>query len=71
VIAVSNSVKNYLVNQFKVSPEKILTLYNPVEKSVIKDEDLINSFKTKNKITDENKIILFVGRLCHDKGLIN
>ena len=68
VIAVSNSVRNYIVDNYKVSAERILTLYNPVEKSQIKDEALINSFKAEKKITDENKIILFVGRLCRDKG---
>jgi glycosyltransferase involved in cell wall biosynthesis len=45
-----------------------LTLFNPVEKSEEKDEILLNLFRTGKKITGENKIILFVGRLCRDKG---
>ena len=69
VIAVSNSIRNYLVNNYKVSPERILTLYNPVEKSQIKDEVSINSFKAEKKISNKNKIILFVGRLCREKGI--
>ncbi|MCU0413477.1 MAG: glycosyltransferase family 4 protein [Ignavibacteriaceae bacterium] len=68
VIAVSYSINNYLVNDFKVSAERILTLYNPVEKLQEKDESLLNLFRTEKKITDENKIILFVGRICPDKG---
>jgi len=68
VIAVSNSVRNYLFNDFKVSAERILTLYNPIEKSQEKDKVLLNLFRTEKGITDENKIILFVGRLCSDKG---
>lgn len=68
VIAVSNSVRNYLINHFKVPAEKVLTLYNPIEKSIIEDKVSIDSFKSEKKIADENKIILFVGRLCPDKG---
>jgi glycosyltransferase involved in cell wall biosynthesis len=68
VIAVSNSVKNNLVDKHRVSSEIILTLYNCVEMLHQRDEALINSFKDEKKITDENKIILFVGRLCRDKG---
>ncbi|MDZ7623394.1 MAG: glycosyltransferase family 4 protein [Ignavibacteriaceae bacterium] len=68
VIAVSNSVRNYIMNDFKVSAERILTLYNPIEKSQEKDEALLNLFRTEKEITDENKIILFVGRICPDKG---
>lgn len=68
VIAVSNSIKNFIVDNFKVSAEKILTLHNPVEKSQAKDEFSFDSFKSEKNITNENKIILFVGRLCHEKG---
>ena len=68
VIAVSNSVRNYLVRNFKVSAERILTLYNPVEKSQINDEPSIDSFISEKKIICKNQIILFVGRLCREKG---
>lgn len=68
VIAVSNPVRNYLINKFEVSNERALTLYNPVEKLHQRDEASTNSFKAEKKITEENKIILFVGRLCRDKG---
>lgn len=70
VIAVSNSVRDYLINNHKVSADRILTLYNPVEKLHHNSSgNFINSFKYENKIRDENKIILFVGRICRDKGL--
>lgn len=68
VIAVSNSVRNYIMSDFKVSAERILTLYNPIENFQEKDEVLLNIFRTEKEITDENKIILFIGRICHDKG---
>lgn len=68
VIAVSDSIRDYIVDKHKVSAERIITLFNPVEKSDQRDEAFINSFKEEKKIIDENNIILFVGRLCRDKG---
>lgn len=68
VIAVSNSIRDYLLNNHKVDVERILTLYNPVEKFHHNSSgNFISSFKSENKIRDENKIILFVGRICRDK----
>ena len=68
VLTVSDAVKKYIIEKCKVSSERILTLHNPIENSQLINKVAIHSIKAEKKLTEKNKIILFIGRLCRDKG---
>ncbi len=57
IIAVSNRIKNWIVNEYYVDPNKIEVIYNAVEK--------INPPETKKS----GKLVLYVGRLSLMKGV--
>ena len=60
IIAISNAVKNHLINDRNVDDKKCLKIYNPIT----------NIFKENNKRLDENEYnITFVGRLNSIKGI--
>ena len=66
IISVSNQITRYLKEKFDISNERIFTLYNPViEFSEINGT---NEFKKKLSITNDKKIILFMGRINYVKG---
>ncbi|MEG8988649.1 glycosyltransferase family 4 protein [Ignavibacteria bacterium 4148-Me] len=66
IIAVSNTVKNNLINNYGISEKKIVQFYNPVDKSVTNEIQINrNDFKIDNK----SKVILFVGRYSKEKGI--
>ncbi|MDK0606746.1 glycosyltransferase family 4 protein [Clostridium perfringens] len=65
VIAVSNSVKNILVNKSKLSSKRIITIYNTINNSDFgKVDESILYLKEKNKF-----IIAQIGRLTKLKGI--
>lgn len=69
VIALSKGVKENVVRRYKVNPEKIDVIYNPV------DVDAIQNHIDNGKIAEEHqaifdsdaKVIITAGRLVHDK----
>src|SRR5699024_6852830 len=65
VIALSEGVKQDLVNNFKVKPKKLEVIYNPVETNKIEEyskEEIIDFTKKDNE-----KLIISVGRLVEQK----
>jgi len=68
IISVSNSVADYLINEYKISKEKIVTLYNPLDPSLRVDLLAGEKFKKENNISSDKKLLLFVGRVIKDKG---
>lgn len=62
IIAVSNSVRNVLIDRLKIPEKKVVTIYNPIDRETIVD----NSRKFKVDIDD---LILFVGRLSPVKNI--
>jgi len=68
IISVSESVSKYLVANFNLKREKIITLFNPADKASPLDTILCDMFKDKNKISADKKLVLFVGRISKEKG---
>jgi glycosyltransferase involved in cell wall biosynthesis len=68
IISVSNSVRNFLIKNYGLSKEKVITIYNPVEHLINTDLELSKKFKEENNITSEKKVLLFAGRIAKDKG---
>lgn len=68
IISVSNSVSSYLLNNFNVKKENILTLYNPIEELPVMDSKEKEILKNEFGINREQKILLFIGRINQFKG---
>jgi len=67
IIAVSNVVKEQLVNSFSISAGKIETIYNPIDfphLSINKEK-----LREKLKIADNKIVLLFIGRISKVKGV--
>ncbi len=69
IIAVSETVRNYIIQWHRISPTKVVTLYNGIDiekyESNNNGNDLMNEFNLdKNRLT-----IGFIGRLVEVKGL--
>lgn len=62
VIAVSNFVKQRLVNKYYVDPKKITVVYNSVESA---DQVLGTA---RERISANDKVVLFLGRVTLQKG---
>jgi glycosyltransferase involved in cell wall biosynthesis len=69
VISVSNSISNFLIKNYNIKKEKLITLYNPVDQFSQFDIMKINLFRTKYNISTDRKVLLFMGRLNRVKGL--
>lgn len=67
IIAVSNTVKNHLVENYKIKEGKIIQLYNPIDKADIEINDKIE--KNYFNFDKKSKILLYVGRFCKEKGV--
>jgi len=63
-ITCSDFVRYVVLNNLKISPNKVHTVYNAID---MKDFKTVHCFKNKEK---SNKTILYVGRLSYEKGLI-
>ena len=69
IIAISNMVKNDIINTYKISPKKIKVIYNGIK---LKKIDYNNSFKKISQefnISTDEKIFLFVGSGFKRKGV--
>jgi len=62
IIAVSNFVKQRLVSQYFVDPEKIRVIHNSVE---FNDREM---GEARERISDHEKLVLFLGRITLQKG---
>jgi teichuronic acid biosynthesis glycosyltransferase TuaC len=68
VISVSDDLKNKLVNEYQVSPDKISVIHNGVDKSKFVPMDKAYA-RSKCGLTDNCKYILSISRLSSEKGL--
>ena len=69
IIAVSNSVKELLINHYNVPQEKITMLNNFIEPPDMNGRNLGLNIKSSLQIPMENKVILFLGRITKIKGV--
>ncbi len=68
IIAVSNAVKNMLIEEYHVAGNKIETLYNCIQPPNTKNKIDLTEFRKKMDITSDGKIILFLGRIIKIKN---
>jgi len=61
IIVVSNRIKNRLTDQYHISPEKIVTIYNGIETP---EDKVADSHSQPHK----KKIVTFLGRITIQKG---
>jgi len=61
IIVVSNRIKDRLIEQYHISPKKIITIYNGIETETDKFEELRPQPRKK-------KIVTFLGRITIQKG---
>ncbi len=72
LITVSNATKNELCNLFNVPYDKINVIYNginPNEFDIPMSEEEINKFRMSIGVHPNENMVLFVGRLVHQKGV--
>lgn len=69
IITVSDFVKNQIIEEFKISEEKIEVIYNGVSDSIyrVQDTDLIEKIKQKYKIT--KPFLFYIGNAYPHKNL--
>jgi glycosyltransferase involved in cell wall biosynthesis len=69
IIAVSNKVKNDIINHFGISPDKIEVIYHGVDESYkkVQSEDILN--RIRNKYQLPKQFLLFVGNIEPKKNL--
>ncbi len=68
MISVSKFISSHLKKNFNVDPEKIITLYNPLEKFPEVTAEEKEKLKTKIGIKPGQKVLLFMGRVSKKKG---
>jgi glycosyltransferase involved in cell wall biosynthesis len=68
IISVSHSLAAYLINEYNISKEKIVSLNNPLDLSFKVDLSAAEKFRKENNISPEMKLLLFIGRVNKDKG---
>ena len=68
IISVSNSLSNYLIENFNVNKERLITLYNPLDKFTQINTETINRFRLEKSISSDKKVLLYIGRIGKDKG---
>lgn len=69
IIAVSKAVEQNLIFNYKVKPNKIIQIYNPISLSSIDDKVKEKELKLKLGIRDNDRVFLFIGRFHRDKGI--
>ncbi|WP_456373203.1 glycosyltransferase family 4 protein [Methanocaldococcus sp.] len=72
VITVSYSLKEEVCNIFKTPEDKVKVIYNgidPWEFDIDMSQDEILNFRRSIGVQDDEKMILFVGRLTYQKGV--
>jgi len=68
IIAVSNAVKENLIDNYKIDPDRIVVIYNYIEPFADVNQEQKEAFLLKHHITKEDSILLFVGRINLIKG---
>lgn len=68
IIAVSKSVERHLIEKYKVDKEKITQIYNFVKPFDPPKKEEISSLKEKLGIQEDEKVLLFIGRIGYTKG---
>ena len=68
VIAVSFSVKDFLINQENLNPEKVTVVYDCVDPNFLKTETSRSEERKKLSVTDDTFVIGTVGNLREEKG---
>lgn len=69
IIAVSKAVEEFLITKHKIRKKKIIHMYNFVRAFRPIDIKYLETFKEAYNIINTDKIMLFVGRLCYQKGI--
>ncbi len=69
IIAVSNSVKNVLMKNYKVPVEKIVMINNFIEPIYETDQKTKLNIKSDLGISPKTKVILYLGRMTKIKGV--
>lgn len=69
IIAVSNAVKQSLISNYKINPDKIIQIYNPISFGSIESKVNEKDLRQKLRIRDNDRVFLFVGRFHKDKGV--
>jgi len=70
VIVLSDKTKNFLCNEYRLEPDKIVVIPNGIDDISHKTEIKKDALRKKWGITENEFIILFVGRLNEVKGLL-
>ncbi len=68
IIAVSKAVERHLIEKYKVNKEKITQIYNFVKPFDPPKKEEISSLKEKLGIQEDEKVLLFIGRIGYTKG---
>jgi glycosyltransferase involved in cell wall biosynthesis len=68
VIAISNSIKNYLIEYFNIPTDNIETLYNCLRNETIPSESKRNALNFNPELNGK-KVLLYAGRLSKEKGI--
>ncbi len=68
IIAVSKAVERHLIEKYKVNKEKITQIYNFVKPFDAPKKEDISSLKEKLGIQEDEKVLLFIGRIGYIKG---
>jgi len=68
IIAVSKAVERHLIEKYKVDKEKITQIYNFVKPFDPSKKEEISSLKEKLGIQEDEKVLLFIGRISYIKG---
>ena len=68
IVAVSLGVKNNLIQKFNIKKEKIAVIYNGTDIKHSTSEE-VSHLRTKYNLSENKRIITFVGRLSEQKGL--
>ncbi|HEY4601344.1 MAG TPA: glycosyltransferase [Cerasibacillus sp.] len=69
VIALSNGVKDNIVQRYKINQKKIEVIYNPVDIQNIQERIQAGTIKQEHRaiFQEEAKVVITAGRLVHDK----
>ena len=67
IIVRTNQMKNDVMETYKATENKISVIYNGITQEPLTGEK--DAIKTKLGFTGEERIILFVGRVCDQKGI--
>lgn len=67
-VAVSEDIKKYLMDNYKISPENINVTINGIDTDKFSARTDCNDIKREFKIKDEDKVIVYVSRMDEDRS---